>query len=63
MLENKFPKNFALIALAETNNKPTAPLIQMRMGKKKVNKLFSSLGGSVGLKMVIQRSRGYSDNL
>lgn len=35
----------------------------MRMGKKKVNKLFSSLGGTVGLKMVISRNRGYSDNL
>jgi len=31
LLETAFPKNWALIALADSH-KPTAPLIQMRMG-------------------------------
>ena len=50
-LEEAFPKNWALIALADSH-KPTAPLLQMRMGAHKKprtnlrSKLFQSLSGS-----------------
>ena len=36
-LEQVFPKNWALIALADSH-KPTAPLLQMRMGSSKASK-------------------------
>ena len=36
-LEDSFPKNWALIALADSH-KPTAPLLQMRMGTPQKNR-------------------------
>ena len=66
-LDQRFPKNYALIALAESNNKPTPPLIQMRMGTKKkasnLLKSMSSLRGAAGVKMILTRPRGNSDQL
>jgi len=68
-LEKTFPKNWALIALADSH-KPTAPLLQMRMGTPQKSrtslrsKLFQSLSSSGGLQVVYtSRTRGNSDNL
>lgn len=51
-LNQAFPKNWALIALADSH-KPTAPLLQMRMGtpQKRTSlrsKLFQSLSAGGG---------------
>jgi len=67
-MEQTFPKNWALIALADSH-KPTAPLLQMRMGgpQKKAglrSKLFQSLSGSGGGMVMVStsaRKRGNSD--
>jgi len=68
-LDKTFAKNWALIALADSH-KPTAPLLQMKMGthlKKSGSlrsKLFQSLSAKNGLQVVYtSRSRGNSDNL
>ena len=70
-LEQMFPKNWALIALADSH-KPTAPLLQMRMGTPKKSKngilqsnlLRSLSSGAGGLQMLYtSRTRGNSDNL
>ena len=74
-LEEIYPKNWALIALADSH-KPTAPLLQMRMGsnhKPRTNlrsKLFQSLSGkqsnvpSGGIQVLYSsRARGQSDNV
>lgn len=71
-LDKTFAKNWALIALADSH-KPTAPLLQMKMGtpSRKCgkssslrSKLFQSLSAKSGLQVVYtSRTRGNSDNL
>ena len=66
-VDKVFPKNWALIALADSH-KPTAPLLQMRKGMNSArngvptNHLFQSLGAS-SVKLVFARQRGNSDQI
>ena len=66
-LDKLFPKNWALIALADSH-KPTAPLLQMKKGMHSARhsmtstQIFQSLGAS-SVQLVWARTRGNSDQL